>query len=119
MLISCMSLGYIFGTSIKIIVQRARPEQGLVSASGFSFPSGHATMAVIFFSLLIYLFRDEIKNKALRWIFVAGCWLLIFLVGISRVYLGVHWLSDVLAGWALGLFVVSLGIVVFRKKNKS
>jgi undecaprenyl-diphosphatase len=103
---------------IKLIVHRLRPENALIQASGYSFPSGHATMAVLFFSLLIYFFRDDIKNKLWKNAFITASIALALLIGFSRVYLNVHWLSDVIGGFALGLLWFMLSIFVFKQIKK-
>lgn len=106
--------GSLFELITKLIVHRARPENAFLSVSGYSFPSGHATMAIIFFSLLIYSFKDDIKNTIIRCTFIIFNILLFLLIGFSRVYLNVHWFSDIVAGFALGLFWLTFLILVFR-----
>ena len=106
--------GLLFKVLLKWVIFRARPENALIGATGYSFPSGHATMAMIFFSLVLISCKEEITNNALRYLFIAGNITLILMIGLSRVYLNVHWLSDVIAGFALGLFWVTLLILVFR-----
>ncbi len=108
---------FLLGYFAKIIIQKERPENALIEASGFSFPSGHALRALIFFGLLIYLFKDEIKSKVLKQLFIAVNVVLILLIGFSRIYLNVHWLSDVIAGYALGLFWLGLVVFAFRLKR--
>jgi len=98
----------------KLIIHRARPENALLKVSGYSFPSFHATMAIIFFSLLLYSFKDDIKSKILKSAFVIINIFLFFLIGFSRVYLNVHWFSDVIAGFSLGLFWLTLLILIFK-----
>jgi undecaprenyl-diphosphatase len=111
---SSMLIGLGLELLTKSIVHRARPADPLVTLSRYSFPSGHATMALIFFSLLIYLFKDDIKDKLLKVVFVAvGC-LIILSVGLSRIYLHAHWFSDVIAGFALGGFVLTGVMLVFK-----
>jgi undecaprenyl-diphosphatase len=104
---------------IKLIVHRLRPDNALIQASGYSFPSGHATMAMLLFSLLIYFFRDDIKDKLWKHVFVVFSIVLALLVGFSRVYLNVHWLSDVIGGFALGLLWLMLSIFVFKQIKPS
>ena len=106
--------GLLFEVLTKFLIHRARPENALIGVSGYSFPSGHATMAIIFFSLLLYSFKDDIKNKALKNIFIVSNIALFLIIGFSRVYLNVHWFSDVLAGFGLGLFLLTLLILVFQ-----
>jgi len=67
-----------------------------------------ALISMIFFSLLIYLFKDDIKNKVLQNCFIVVNVVLIILIGFSRMYLNVHWFSDVIGGFALGLGWVTL-----------
>jgi len=112
-----MAGGLVSELGVKQLVQRARPENGLVHASGFSFPSGHATMSLIFFSLLIWVFKDEIENTVWRRMFIAANILFFALIGLSRVYLGVHWASDVVAGFGLGLCWVFLTSVCVRMRG--
>jgi len=100
-------------TYLKLVFQRPRPDlPHLAPAGGYSFPSGHAlTTAALFFTLAIVTCRHigapanvcrGPGGKALVWVAMV---LLVLLVGISRVYLGVHYPSDVVAGWALGAVV--------------
>lgn len=114
LLISGLLGGSLFEWLIKLIVHRARPENSLIDITGYSFPSGHATMAIIFFSLLLYAFKDDIKNKFLKRLFIAGNIMLFLFIGLSRIYLNVHYFSDVVAGFSLGLFWLTFLILVFK-----
>ncbi len=109
-----MLSGVLLEFFIKSLIQRGRPLNALVDVSGYSFPSGHATMAVIFFSLVIYIFKDSIKNKLIKWLFVLFMIFAFLSIGASRVYLNVHWFSDVIAGFALGVFWLTFLMLVFR-----
>ncbi len=106
--------GALFQGVLKELVERVRPENAVILETGFSFPSGHATMAAIFFCALIYVFGGVIKNKIGREIFGTLSLLLFILVGFSRVYLNVHWVSDVIAGFALGAFWLTALILFFK-----
>lgn len=102
---------------LKTLAHRQRPENSLVQTSGYAFPSGHATMALVFFSLLIYLFKDDIKKELWKHVFIISSIFLALLIGFSRVYLNAHWLTDVIGGFALGLFWLMLMMLVFKMKN--
>jgi membrane-associated phospholipid phosphatase len=87
----------------KNIFQRHRPEQPLVDGvTNFSFPSGHAFMSVAFYGLLIWLIAISIINKRIQQLVIAFLLLLILLIGFSRIYLRMHYTSDVLAGFCMG-----------------
>jgi len=104
--------GLLFEVLTKIIVHRERPVNALLTLSDYSFPSGHATMSTIFFIMVIYTYKDKITSRGLRYLFIGTNAALFFLIGLSRVYLRVHWLSDVFAGFALGIFWLTLLILV-------
>lgn len=97
---------------LKPFFHRPRPEQQLVMAHGYSFPSGHAFSAVIVYGFLIYMTWQSIKSEALRFVIFFVSILLIVLVGISRVYLNVHWLTDVLGGYAAGFAWLIFSIIM-------
>lgn len=106
--------GALFDLLIKSWVHRMRPLMELLQVSGYSFPSGHAVLSTIFFGLLIYAFKDYFTNKILKAVYIGVNIFLFMLIGFSRVYLGVHWLSDVLAGICLGIFWLTFLILLFR-----
>jgi undecaprenyl-diphosphatase len=99
----------------KIFFQRARPLSAVLIETDFSFPSGHATIAVTFYGYLAYILIKSTRGKYARLI-VTGAILVMFLIGFSRLYLGVHYLSDVLAGYLVGLLVLIIGIKLTEKK---
>lgn len=97
---------------LKNTIMRPRPEMATVVENSFSFPSGHATVAVALYGFLTYvLFRMcRTRNEKIL-ICVVGAFL-ILLIGLSRLYLGVHYVSDVLAGYLVGALGLSLGMYV-------
>jgi len=103
----------------KIIFQRARPESAIYFEPTYSFPSGHATTAVAFYGFITYLLIHLAKRRRQKInIFFAG-FVLIFLIDFSRLYLGVHYLSDVWGGNLVGLLWLIVGIsMVEWAKNK-
>ncbi len=102
---SILAIGLICDFFIKHLIGRDRPFGGLILVWGESFPSGHTLMTAIFFFMLVYFFAEDIKNNFFRGIFIGISVFTTLLVGFSRLYLGVHWLSDVLAGLFLGIAV--------------
>ena len=101
---------------LKVIFQRERPiGYRLIEMTGYSFPSGHAMVSMAFYGLLIYIIYHYVKNKKLRNILIIINVLLIALIGISRVYLGVHYLSDVLTGYSISVIYLLLLIKLLKK----
>lgn len=113
-LIFAMTLGKLSEVATKHIIGRDRPSNPIIEADGFSFPSGHSTMAMIFFSILIYYFKNHIRNQIIKNSLISLCVLIILGVGFSRIYLGVHWFSDVIGGFSLGLFNLTLMVLVME-----
>ena len=101
---------------LKHIIQRPRPtEFRIIDESGYSFPSGHSMVSTAFYGFLIYLIYKNVKNKYLKFGLITVLSLLIIMIGISRIYLGVHYTSDVLAG-----FLISISyLIVFTHLSKN
>jgi undecaprenyl-diphosphatase len=102
--------GSLLNFILKTIIHRPRPisETSLMAVSGWSFPSGHAMSSVIFYGMITYLMARSVESWRLTAFFVALAGLIVFVIGFSRIYLQVHYLSDVLAGFAGGLFWLSV-----------
>jgi len=94
----------------KLLVARPRPEWSQITELSFSFPSGHATAAMVLFGLLAFLLVRYAQSWSLKIHVLYGAVFLIGTIGFSRVYLGVHYLSDVLAGYIVGGLWLLLGI---------
>lgn len=89
---------------LKFILQRQRPLVPLiVKAHGYSFPSGHTFTSLCFFGMLMYIVYQKIKQPVLKWILIILMVFLVLLIGFSRVYLQLHYASDVIAGFCLGI----------------
>ena len=104
----CILLNLIISTILNLllknIIQRPRPDEfRLISESGYSFPSGHSMISMAFYGFLIYLSIKYFKNKKLKILLVTFLSILIILIGISRIYLGVHYTSDVIAGFLISV----------------
>lgn len=106
---------------LKATFQRVRPDlPWLTIASGYSFPSGHTLNSMALYGFLSYLVFRNCNNKINRYVWSTGLFILALLIGISRVYLGVHYPSDVLAGWAVAggwLGTCITGIELLKKHN--
>jgi membrane-associated phospholipid phosphatase len=115
--IPVISIGSLLIMSLlKQIFHRARPMTPLMEeARGLSFPSGHAMMSFVFYGLILYIIWEEVKNKPLRYFLAFLLLLLIFFIGISRIYLRVHYASDVCAGFSLGLLWLVISMYVLNK----
>ena len=94
---------------LKYIIQRPRPEgYRLIAESGYSFPSGHSMVSMAFYGLIIYLIWKMVKNKKIKYISCGVLGLLIPMIGFSRIYLGVHYASDVIGGFAISIVYLLL-----------
>ena len=89
---------------LKQIVQRPRPDGfRLIAETGYSFPSGHSMVSMAFFGLLVWMIWVYEKDRLMRNVWCVLMGLVIVMVGVSRIYLGVHYASDVLAGFCVSL----------------
>jgi len=109
---------------LKQSIQRTRPISNttLISVGGFSFPSGHAMLSMVFFGMISYFLIRYVRQWKYRIMIVISVGFLIFLIGFTRIYLQVHYLSDVLAGYIGGLFWMTIcvtGLEIYRKKKLS
>lgn len=108
---------------LKQILQRPRPtEYRIVDAAGYSFPSGHSMVSMAFYGYIIYLIYKKVKQPFLKWTGIVLLGILILAIGVSRIYLGVHYTSDVLAGFLISIsyliiFVNTTGGFSQKKEN--
>jgi membrane-associated phospholipid phosphatase len=108
-------------SGLKLVVNRPRPTPDLVhvfqTESGNSFPSGHAFLAIVFWGLLAYLALARLQRRSLRVLVLSVSVMIILCVGVSRVYLGAHWPSDVMGGYVVGALFLT-GLVWLDRKWK-
>lgn len=102
---------------VKTVFQRPRPDIAvrIIEQGGFSFPSGHSMNGIVCFGILIYLIRRYCRNRKLADGLTAFLILLIAAIGFSRVYVGVHYPTDIIGGWSLGLAYLLAAIYIFEK----
>ena len=99
-----LGISVLLNQALKFIIQRPRPtEFRIINESGYSFPSGHSMVSAAFYGFLIYLIYKNVKNKYLKWSLITLLSLVILTIGISRIYLGVHYTSDVIAGFLISV----------------
>ncbi len=102
----------------KFIFRRARPDGlSLVSASGYSYPSGHTMVSCAYFTFIVYLLCQRISNKFWKTLLIIFSTIMILLIGFSRIYLGVHYLSDVLGGFLLGIAYLMIYLKIISKED--
>ena len=103
--------GTLINVLLKKIICRARPDHiRLIKQGGYSFPSGHSMITVCFYILLMYLIMKKVKNKYLKVISMVMLSIIVITIPISRIYVGVHYPTDVVAGLCLGGIVLILSI---------
>lgn len=111
-------LVFILNRILKFIIARPRPNVlKLVYEKGYSFPSGHAMTSMAFYGFLIYLTHKNINNKKIKYILEIILSLLILLIGISRVYLGAHYATDVIGAIVISIIYLTVFIKFIYKKD--
>ena len=104
---------------VKNIFMRTRPlEYFLIEEKGYSFPSGHSMISMSFYTAMTYLILKSISNSNIKIILWILNFLIIGAIGFSRIYLGVHWPTDVLTGFMLGLLLTYVWIKLVEKTEK-
>ena len=108
----------LINTVVKVVVQRPRPDPSLVNVlanlGSYSFPSGHVMFYTVYFGFLFFLVYTLMQHSWLRTLLLLVFGGLVLLVGLSRIYEGEHWASDVLAGYLLGSLILAGGIIIYR-----
>jgi membrane-associated phospholipid phosphatase len=117
-LVLAAGLSSLLDSAIKFAVNRPRPTTALVQVfaaeHGSGFPSGHALFAAVVLGFLAYLAVTHLRKRSLRTLSLAVLLMVILLIGASRVYLGVHWSSDVLGGYLIGAVFLAALIWLYR-----
>jgi undecaprenyl-diphosphatase len=112
---SCVLIfSFLIKEIIKFSVQRSRPENALFFREGFSFPSGHVLIAFVFIFLIVYLFSQKIKSEKARDFFIISVFSVKIFVSLSRVYLRMHWFTDVIGSIFLGLAICGFSVFIFE-----
>jgi undecaprenyl-diphosphatase len=116
----------IISQALKYIAKRPRPEgqwlvdiSGYTHAGGYSFPSGHSMISMAGALILIYFILDNFRNRIFAHIVSVVVFIYAALVGVSRIYVGVHYPSDVVGGWVIASIWVLITLIIFRRKRKS
>jgi len=110
----------IFVSLVKTILARPRPllANALVYEESYSYPSGHSLIAITIYGLLIIYLFTFVKSHAIRRLSVIVGVILILIVGFSRIYLGAHWPSDVLASYLIGICWLSLILFLIEHRER-
>jgi len=105
---------------LKYMVKRPRPDidMFLIEQGGYSFPSGHSLTGLVFYGFAIFLIRKKFPGRKLTKVLTFILASLIFLLGLSRLYLGVHYVTDVLSGWAFGGILLFILIKIYQRYSK-
>lgn len=109
-------LGILLSVTTKLIISRPRPNYSIIpTPDNYSFPSGHTLTSIVFYGMLYYLISQTIKNEILKLTLSIFLTFLLILISFSRIYLGVHYFTDVLGGIILGSILVAQNINIVRK----
>ena len=110
----------LLNASIKVAIARERPDllEALVQEHGFSFPSGHSALSMVAYGILAVVIARSRLARRVRVTVVAALFVLVLLVGLSRIWLGVHYPTDVLAGWTAGAVIVLLYAAFTRSVSR-
>lgn len=105
---------------LKNLIERPRPiGYRLIDEKGYSFPSGHSMVSMAFYGLIIYFIWKNIENKKIRNLACTLLGILIILIGTSRIYLGVHYASDVIAGFLISIIYLIVFTTIYKNIIKT
>lgn len=114
-----LTFSFLTNETAKGIFTRERPIGiNLINETSYSYPSGHSMVGLAYYGFLIYLIQKYIKNKKIKNILTIGLIINILSIGFSRIYLGVHYLTDILGGFLLGsiFLIIYISIINLEKK---
>ncbi len=110
---------FIINSLLKFLVGRPRPSgYNLINENNYSFPSGHSMISTAFYGFLIYLVYKNVKDKREKYTLITLLFILIILICISRIYLGVHYLSDTLGGFFFSIAYLMIFVSLIPKTTK-
>jgi membrane-associated phospholipid phosphatase len=115
LLLGAMGGDALIVSTLKTLEHVARPTNGIFFDAGFSYPSGHSAGCIVFGGVLAYFGWQHWQNTRSRVLIGAGMGVVVGVVGLDRLYLNVHWVSDVFGGWLFGAFWLSFVILAFRQ----
>ena len=119
LIITNLTCVFLSSQLLKLIFRRSRPDgEQLVSVMGYSYPSGHAMVSLAYFSFILYLINKKITNKLLKTILTIITIILIILIGFSRIYLGVHYITDIIAGFLLSIAYLMIFLTIIKPKEE-
>ncbi len=101
-----LAVGAALAWFLKYATERARPLSGVIPVEGYSFPSLHALGAMICYGFLGFYMYTYANTRSTRILGIVVISIMPFIIGLSRIYLGAHWFSDVLGGWAIGALLL-------------
>lgn len=115
LLLGAMGGDALIVSALKTVEHVARPTNGIFFDDGFSYPSGHSAGCIVFGGVLAYFAWRHWQSTRSRALIGGGMGVVVGVVGFDRLYLNVHWVSDVFGGWLFGAFLLSFVILVFRQ----
>ena len=121
LMLVCVPIATVLSNQLlKHIIRRPRPDHlRLIKQGGYSYPSGHAMISIALYGFLIYYVYHKVNNKYLKIFLISLLSILIILIGMSRIYVGVHYPSDILGGYILSLLILILVILGVDKYDKT
>lgn len=114
-----LSIAFLLNISLKTLIARPRPpiSNMILEIGGYSFPSGHSMCSMAFFGTIIYFISLYLKPSKLKKLLLILIPIIVVLIGISRIYLGAHYFSDVLSGFSLSIAILSVFSYFYKKRR--